>query len=190
MGSTSPKITHLRLVRTEEEDPEVLHHPDVMDFDALFARYAPYIASIGLRLLGRPDEVDDLVQDVFFKAHRSMHQLQDPGAVKSWLATIAVRCAHRRLQRRRLRSFIGLDRWDEHAQLVDPNASPEVRALVTALFRELEQLPPNLRIPWTLKNIEREDLATIAQLCGCSVRTVKRRVRKAQEHLKEVWDEG
>ena len=55
----------------------------------LFRRYAPYVATIGLRLLGRDDELDDLVQDVFIEAHRGLHSLRTPDAIKGWLARAA-----------------------------------------------------------------------------------------------------
>src|SRR5215470_14551684 len=57
----------------------------------LFRRYARYVATIGLRLLGRDDELDDLVQDVFIEAHRGLHGLRTPDAIKGWLARITVR---------------------------------------------------------------------------------------------------
>ena len=75
----------------------------------LFKRYASYVATIGIRLLGRDDELDDLVQEVFIEAYRGYHQLRSPDAVKAWLARITVRRAVRRLRRRRLRSFFSLE---------------------------------------------------------------------------------
>ena len=70
----------------------------------LFRRYAPYVSTIGLRLLGRDDELDDLVQDVFIEAQRGLHGLRAPDAIKGWLARITVRRATRRLRARRVRS--------------------------------------------------------------------------------------
>lgn len=160
-----------------------------MDFESIYTRYAPYVATIGLRLLGRNEEVDDLVQDVFFTAHRKMHQLRDPAAVKPWLATTAVRLAQRRLRMRQLRRFVGLDRWDGYATLPAPQAPPEVRSMVSSLFRHLDRLSPDVRIAWTLRHLEGEDLQHIATVCGCSPRTIKRRLQRARVALKEVWDE-
>ena len=59
-----------------------------LDFDALFRRYSPYVASIGLRLLGRDDELDDLVQDVFLEAHRGLPRLPRPARSRAgWRAS-------------------------------------------------------------------------------------------------------
>ena len=68
----------------------------------LFRRYAPYVSTIGLRLLGRDDDLDDLVQDVFIEAYRGIHGLRTPEAIRGWLARITVRRATRRLRARKL----------------------------------------------------------------------------------------
>ena len=49
-------------------------------FDDVFRRYAPYVGALVLRLIGRPADVDDVVQDVFIQAHRDLSQLRDPAA--------------------------------------------------------------------------------------------------------------
>jgi RNA polymerase sigma-70 factor (ECF subfamily) len=149
----------------------------------LFRRYAPYVASIGLRLLGSDGELDDLVQDVFIEAHRGLHQLRSGDAAKGWLARITVRRAVRRLRRRRLRAFFSLDSVTDDAALIDGAATPEERAHVASTYRLLEALPVAQRIAWTLRHVEGETLDEIAVLCGCSKATVQRRVRAAAHAL-------
>src|ERR1700690_2429562 len=150
----------------------------------LFRRYARYVATIGLRLLGRDDELDDLVQDVFIEAHRGLHQLRDLDAAKGWLARITVRRAVRRLRRQKVRAFFSLEALGADAPVVaDGGASPEERAYVAATYRRLETLPVPQRIAWLLRNVEGETLDSIAALCGCSKATVPRRLRAARTAL-------
>jgi len=150
----------------------------------LFRRYARYVATIGLKLLGRDDELDDLVQDVFIEAHRGLHQLRDADAAKGWLARITVRRAVRRLRRQKLRAFFSLEALGPDAPVVvDGGASPEERAYVAATYRRLEALPVPQRIVWLLRNVEGETLDSIAALCGCSKATVQRRLRAARDAL-------
>jgi RNA polymerase sigma-70 factor (ECF subfamily) len=151
----------------------------------LFRRYAPYVATIGFKLLGRDDELDDLVQDVFIEAHRGLHQLRTVDAAKGWLARITVRRAVRRLRRQKLRAFFSLDTVPEHASLVDAAASPEERAHISSTYRLLEALSVPHRITWVLRHVEGETLDAIAVLCGCSKATVQRRLRAAQRTLGE-----
>jgi RNA polymerase sigma-70 factor (ECF subfamily) len=151
----------------------------------LFRRYAPYVATIGLRLLGRDDELDDLVQDVFIEAHRGLHSLRTPDAIKGWLARITVRRATRRLRARRLRSFFSLEELPPDARLIDDAATPEEKALVASTYRLVERLPVRQRVVWVLKHIQGETLDAIAELCGISKTTVQRRLRAAEEALEE-----
>jgi len=154
-----------------------------LDFDSVFRRYSPYVASIGLRLLGRDDELDDLVQDVFLEAHRGLRQLRDAASVKGWLARVCVRRAVRRLRRRRLRAFLSLDTLVHDDHLIAPGASPEARAEVTRLYAKLERVPAVDRAIWVLRYLEGEGLDEIASWCGCSKSTVQRRLRALDAQL-------
>jgi RNA polymerase sigma-70 factor (ECF subfamily) len=154
-----------------------------MDLDALFERFAPYVASIGKRLLGREDEVDDLVQEVFLSAVRGIHGLRDPDAAKAWLATVAVRNAHRRLRRRRVLRWLGLADEVSPDDLVDESVSPERRAKLVRVYALLDRLPPDQRIAWILRHVEGERLDVVARLCGCSLATAKRRITAAHDFL-------
>jgi len=154
--------------------------------DALYEDYSRYVAAIGLRLLGRDSEIDDLVQDVFLDAVRGLGQLRDSAATKAWLATLTVRTARRRLRRNRLRRFMGGSDDYDYSSLVDTSASPEERLVLTRCYEVLETLPANQRLAWTLRHIEGESLAVVAQQCECSLASVKRHLQRAQERLQEV----
>lgn len=159
--------------------PPLAEVPPPLDLDALFERFAPYVASIGKRLLGRDDEVDDLVQEVFLTALRGIHGLRDPDAAKSWLATVAVRNAHRRLRRRRVLRWFGLADEVSPDELVDESVSPERRAKLVRIYGLLDRLPPDQRVAWILRHVEGERLDAVARLCGCSLATAKRRITAA-----------
>lgn len=149
----------------------------------LFKRYSSYVATIGIRLLGRDDELDDLVQEVFMEAYRGYHQLRSPDAVKAWLARITVRRAVRRIRRRRLRSFFSLEALPADAKLADDGATPEQRAEIVSTYRMVERIPVRQRVVWVLKHVEGETLDSIAAICRVSKATVQRRLRAAQRAL-------
>jgi RNA polymerase sigma-70 factor (ECF subfamily) len=155
--------------------------PDV-DIDSVFRSYSGYIASVGLRLLGRDADVDDVVQEVFVVAMRGLRNLREPAAIKGWLATVAVRIARRRLRRRRLRMFLGLESEPDYADLVVA-ASQEKALLITRAYEVLDELPVDHKIAWTLRHVEGEPLDSVARLCGCSLATAKRRIAAAQTVL-------
>lgn len=161
-------------------DPSVAN-----DVEQLFRCYAPYIARIGLRLLGRRDEVDDLVQEVFEAALLGIRRLRDPGAVKPWLAAIAVRKARAQLRRRRLLRCLGFDRGHDYLEVADRGASPVERQLLARVFSALDDLSADLRVAWSLRYLDGEELPTIADMCCCSLSTIKRRVDLAHALIME-----
>lgn len=159
----------------------------VLEFDWVFRRYASYVAAVAHRLLGVDEEVDDTVQEVFLVAVRGLSNVRDPGAVKSWLARIAVRVARRKLRLRRMRTFFGTLDPSVYPGIPDALASPEERAMLKRVYHVLDTLPANQRIAWTLRYIQDERLEAVAALCGCSLATAKRWIAAAARALEEAF---
>src|SRR5262245_14021231 len=61
--------------------------PDSQEFLQVFQEYERYVASIGSRILGANNGVDDLVQEVFLVIYQEFHKLRELTSVKAWLAT-------------------------------------------------------------------------------------------------------
>jgi RNA polymerase sigma-70 factor (ECF subfamily) len=159
-----------------------------LTLEGAFRAHAGFVAGVALRVLGRPSEVDDLVQDVFLHVFHRIGDLRDPAALRGWLAVIAARMASRRLRTRRWKIWLGVGRDHDYAQLADPAASPQDRALVGELYRALDRLPVRQRLAWTLRHIEGLELAAVASACDCSLATVKRWIGAAEAALRTEVD--
>lgn len=157
-----------------------------LEFDEVFRRYAPYVGSLVLKLLGRPGDVDDVVQDVFIQAHRGLSKLRDPAAVRPWLRRITIRRARRFLRKRWLTRWFGDESGEPQTDIADPAASPEERAQIANIYQRLELMGRDERLAWVLRFVEGETLEAIAALLGCSVSTVQRRLRAAEASMGEV----
>lgn len=150
----------------------------------LYARHARYLAGVILRLLGVDSEMEDVLQESFVEAMRSLDGLRDAGTVRRWLVTIAVRRVHRVLAARSRR------RWMASAlALVTARAvAPVAEWSVSDLQSGLDALPPALRVPWILRRVEDLDVEDVAAGCSISVATAKRRVATADERLRRWFD--
>jgi RNA polymerase sigma-70 factor (ECF subfamily) len=158
-----------------------------LSVESVFQQHGRYVASVVLRVLGRDHEVDDVVQEVFLTAMSGLLTVRNPSAVRGWLKTIAVRKACRHLRRRRLRTMLGLERSaDCYQHLPAPGCSPEERALLHRVYKELDRLPVKERVAWTLRYIEGEQVDKVAELCCCSLATAKRRIAAAQALLERT----
>jgi len=180
---------HLSLVPTPRTEPAAGDAPPddpIATVEEAFKRYAPLVASLGLRITALESEVDDLVQEVFLRATRGIGRLRHEGATKAWLMTITMNVARRRLRLRKLRRIIGLDQPAAYAELVDPTLSPERRMQVARVYEALDRLPVNQRLAWMLRHVEGEPLENVAALCNCSLATAKRRIAAAQKAIAAV----
>ncbi len=153
--------------------------------DALYARYAPYVAAIATRILGRRAEVEDVVQEVFALAVGGLRRREDHREIKSWLATVTVRRSVQTLRLRALWSVFDLADEAHYETLADPTADAEEGELISDVYRALDRLPPRQRVPWVLRHIEGQSLEQVAELCDCSLATVKRRISTAHERIKK-----
>ena len=114
----------------------------------LFDAYGGYVRKVLMRVLGPDRELDDLVQDVFVMALESLHKLENPRALRGWLAQIAVfrarRCLRGRKQWRILRFFAPEEMPPGRASTPDFEASEALRAayrlLVAAPGRRTDRL--------------------------------------------------
>jgi RNA polymerase sigma-70 factor, ECF subfamily len=158
--------------------------PIESDLDRVFRAHSGYVAAVAIRLMGRHDEVDDVVQEVFVAAMRGLRSLREPLAIRGWLATVAVRVARRRLRRRRFAAVFGRATLPDYDELI-VTATQDKALLIKRAYRILDALPVNAKIAWMLRHVEGEPLDTVAQMCGCSLATAKRRIAAAQTALEQ-----
>jgi RNA polymerase sigma-70 factor, ECF subfamily len=148
----------------------------------LYEEYARFVASFASRMLTRPDDVEDVVQDVFLLAVRKLDDLEDESKVRGWLKTVTIRLAGHLLRWKRVRARFGIERTTSAIEdmLVAPGATPEDRASLRELLLVLESMPTDLRIAWSLRYMHEETVESVAELTRCSLATAKRRIAAAQ----------
>lgn len=170
-------VSSERVRRADECSAQVLRLEDV------FREHSKYVAAIGIRLLGRDNEIDDFLQDVFIEAGDGLKSVRDPNAVRSWLATLAVRKARRTIRKRMLLRRIFGTTHEDAVPAISSAASPMERYLLLRCYEVLETLSANQRLAWTLRHIEGETLPEVARMCECSLATAKRWIHKANERV-------
>jgi RNA polymerase sigma-70 factor (ECF subfamily) len=151
------------------------------------------VNGLAYRLMGRDGDVEDLVQDSFTEALRSLHRLEEPQAFTKWLGSIVIRTATKTIRRQRLMGRLGLRRSKDPIDvetIASRAASPELAAELQKIYERLEPLPTEQRIAFTLRRIERMPLGDVARSMGLSLATVKRRVAAAAAALGLSEDGG
>lgn len=135
------------------------------------------------RLVGNHEDAEDLTQDCFVKAYRSLRFYRGEGTFSAWLGRIAVHLArdHHRQRGRQLRT-VALDRVE-----VEPAArqTEELtqRELIRHVGQAVDDLPSSLRAALVLRVLEGRDYEDVARATGMKRGTVRTQVMKARKRL-------
>lgn len=148
-----------------------------------FDLYHAHVARVLSGLLGYDAELADAIQDVFLRAYRSVGRLRSPEALTTWLTRIATLTAIDIVRARARR------RW---LRYVSPETLPEIEGddldhdgqeAMRRVYRVLDKLPAKERVAFALRRICELELTEVAESCGCSLATVKRRIAKAEKEF-------
>jgi RNA polymerase sigma-70 factor (ECF subfamily) len=182
-------LASAKLVSAHESDAVLVEgaiRGDDRAFSTLYSRHARYIAGVIYGITGDDGDLEDQVQEVFATASEKMKDLREPEYFRTWLVKIAVRLARRRSARKRRLGFLHFWAAKESDQSYDPRDRPVPLDLV----RAMEGVSEKLLFPWILRRLEEQSLGEIAEACEVSVATVKRRINKAEQTIREKMHES
>ena len=159
-------------------------------FEQVVAAHGPRVARLAQRLLGWPDDVEDVVQEVFLAAWRHRRKFRGHRGRRSldaWLNVMTVnRC---RTQRRRR-----LTRWTRRRQLQleqPPAAAPPVDAAaiageaLAAVRTAVRRLPLRDREVLVLHYLQQTPITAVGDLLGLSRNAVEVRLHRARKRLRQ-----
>jgi RNA polymerase sigma-70 factor (ECF subfamily) len=153
---------------------------------ALFDRYGDEVERLLYRVLGPDQEIEDLLQDVFVVAFGSIKSLKQPEALRVWLRAIAVRKARKCILKRRrwrfIRFFPGSDLPEREAIVLPVEVSEALKATYTVL----NEMQTDERVAFALRHIDGMELTAVAEACGVSLATIKRRLSRAQQTFRQL----
>lgn len=154
------------------------------------------VYQLALHLLGDPQEALDLSQEVFLRVFRTLNQFRGHSALRTWIYRIVVTQAsnRRRWWRRRHQSQqVALDEHvATHGDLPDSRAftKPDQVAVQQQVARHvwtaLDTLPFDQRSILVLREIDGLSYEEIGYSLGIAVGTVKSRLARAREHLRDA----
>lgn len=147
---------------------------------AFFDRHCQSVRRVLLRLLGHDADLADLLNEVFTRALESLRRYRgDAGGLGPWITRIAVHTARETIRRRqRGRRHLATARDVDAAP--HPGASPDIELALKRAYAALDQMHPDLRIPFALRFVDGMELTEVADACDVSLATVKRRLVKAR----------
>ena len=163
-------------------------------FDALMARYKRPILSFVFRMIGDAVEAEDVAQDVFVRAYRSLRKpgfRQTTGAFSTWLFQVArnaaLDCLRRRI-RHPTESLAALDDQGESMPGAGRTAREEAAAQETGaqIAAAVALLPEDQRTALVLSEYEDLSQLQIAAVLKCSLKSVEGRLYRARQTLRHA----
>lgn len=157
-------------------------------FAQIVRRYQTLVCSIAYGATGSLSVSEELAQETFVAAWRSIHDLREPNRLRQWLCGIVRNLANnsaRRRQRDVLRgaNAIGKSELVDESAL-DPAEASIAREEADLLDRTLETLPASYREPLVLFYREQQSVARVAELLELSPDAVKQRLARGRRMLR------
>ncbi len=153
-------------------------------FHQLVANYDSRIMSLALQILKNKEDAEDIYQEVFLKAWRSLDAFEFKSDFYTWLYRITVNAcySYRTGKQRHHMDNISLEEGyhdfyeDEHNDKRDE----QQQSIISAV----EELPPKQKTVFVLRYYQGHKIQDIANLLGCTAGTVKRYLHRATHKLR------
>ena len=164
-------------------------------FDALVIKHQPKLLKLVTGYTKDTDTAMDVTQDSLFKAYRALARFRGDRTFYTWLYRITVNtCINYLVSSKRNAENMELS-FDDPDNLVDfstrftdvdtPEAILISEQLKLALSKAIKQLPKELKVVFTLRNLEHKNYEDIASELGCPVGTVKSRLHRARQIMRK-----
>ena len=158
----------------------------------LYDRYSPLLHSVARRIVGDPDDAEEVLEETFWQAWRQAGRYEESrGGLSTWLVMIA---RSRAVDRVRARRRVREERWhelpeppaDSAGDAVSPLDSAQMDEVRRMVGRAVATLPPEQRQTVELAYFRGLSQSEIAEATGQPLGTVKTRARLALQKLREA----
>lgn len=182
---TPPTNDQELVVRTQGGDPRA--------FDELVVRYSPRLYGLVYHMTSNHEDTNDLLQDVFAKAYRSICNFRGKSSFYTWMHSIAVNMTINFLKKRNRRQHPSLNDPDSRIENdpdfiaatsnSDPTREVTVHELQKKLNDAMQKLSHEHRVVVTMFDIQGMPHAEISKILGISEGTVRSRLFYAHRQL-------
>ncbi|QQS37121.1 MAG: sigma-70 family RNA polymerase sigma factor [Ignavibacteriales bacterium] len=157
---------------------------DESTFRTLVQRHKEKVRNIIYLTLSTSDPVDDITQEVFITVYKNLKRFRFESQFSTWLYRITINKCKDHLRKIKVRNIFSPVHEDEHELAY--NADHDKFDLTEIVNKAITKLPDKLRIPLCLKDIEGLSYQEIADTVSCEIGTVKSRIFRAREGLREI----
>jgi len=165
-------------------------------FNQVVVAYRKRILGTIARLIGRPEDVEDVAQEVFLRLYYSLDQLRTPEVFEPWLYRLTVNASYDYLRKQRRRNEARMSDLSEQQVMMadaaaggrvssEENRLKQVKDLVDALLGSVSEQD---RILLTLKEVEGLSLKELEKIYGVNENALKVRLFRARQRVLNAFE--
>lgn len=153
-------------------------------FQILVSRHKEKVRNIIYLTMDNSALVDDIAQDVFITVYRNLKHFRFESQFTTWLYRITVNRCKDYLRKMNVRKiFFPVEDGIEISDYSSPVESNDISKIV---MDAISRLPNKLKMPLIMKDIEGFSYQEISETLNCEMGTVKSRIFRGREKLKEI----
>ncbi|MBV6398181.1 MAG: sigma-70 family RNA polymerase sigma factor [Ignavibacteria bacterium] len=192
----SPKKDYKSL--TDEQLIFEFQQEDVEAFNEIVFRYKDRLVNFLYRYTGSKDDSEDLAQDTFLKLYRSKHLYREIAKFSTWFYTIAINLAKTNLRKKGRYNAISISDIDPDEEKdfelpasdqISPEDSANASIENVYIQNAINSLNEKFREVIILRDIQDLDYEEISKITDLPLGTVKSRINRGRERLKELLKE-
>jgi len=163
---------------------------DLDAFAAIIDRHGPSMFRYARRMLNGQGDAEEVVQDAFVAAWKSLPDFRGDAPLRTWLFTVTGRKAIDLFRKKRAVPVEETTLTDLPAPGTDPAGQAVQSGLLDALGAGLAELPWLQRAVWLLREVEQMSYAEIAVVLNTTPTVVRGQLARARtglQHRLESW---
>lgn len=160
-------------------------------FSELVLSHQQFAYNVALRAVNNKQDAEDIVQEAFVRAWRSLSRFRLEARFRTWLYRIVMNLCYNQLPRlRREPEMLDEDQegqWNtDNGQMGDPVSSLESKEILDLVQRQIQNLPGKYQIMLLLRIQENCSYAEISEIMDLPLGTVKTGLFRARKRLKDA----
>jgi len=161
---------------------------DFTDFDQIVENYSDFVYNVAFRMMGAPQDAQDVAQDAFLSAFRAFDRFRGESRVTTWLYRITTNAALMKLRKEKKARTL-TQPGVEDMVIADWSDAPELLATNTELGKKLNEgismLPDELKAAVVLRDVEGLSNTEAAEILDITVSSLKSRLHRGRVMLRK-----
>lgn len=173
---------------------------DTSAFEKLISQHQKSVYNMAFRMLGNREDAYDAAQEVFIRVYKALPGFREQSMLSTWVYRITKNVCLDMIRKNKKQNTVSIDRETDYGdgplrmQLEDPGLTPDETAerneLVKKVREGIAKLPEKHRMIIIMRDMQNLSYDEIAKILRCPEGTVKSRINRARNALRDIIENG